>query len=156
MAAEPSCWMVIASSKSAMRQERAKSGVTTAKIQSKPSQILTCFGVEKKREAPTAEYLVRFSRSRARASLLPMKASTRYSGASLGSREGCSWLTAPDLIDWHRSELHRDRLTVRLGCFEELPQLETEHPGKNIGREGLNLGIQIAHHSIVITPRVLD
>src|SRR5437867_2717094 len=156
MAAEPSCWMVIVSSKSAIRQERARRGVETAKIHSTRSQILMSVRLQKQQGAHLSDSSPVFVAGRARLSVVPIKFAARSPRPSVGSREDCSWLTAPDLIDWHRSELHRDRLTVRLGCFEELPQLETEHPGKNIGREGLNLGIQIAYYCVVIRPRVLD
>ena len=54
-------------------------------------------------------------------------------------------------------ELHRDRFALRrLGDVEELPLLDVEHPGHNVCRESLDLGIQIAHHRIVITARILD
>src|SRR5271155_17005 len=54
------------------------------------------------------------------------------------------------------SELDRNRFAVGLGGLEELPRLKAEHTGKNIRREHLNLGIEIAHHSVVVASRVLD
>ena len=53
-------------------------------------------------------------------------------------------------------ELYRDRLAVRFRGLEELAWSEAEHSGKNVGRERLNFRIQIAHHRVVITPRVLN
>ena len=53
-------------------------------------------------------------------------------------------------------ELHRHRFAVGGGHFEELPQLEAEHSGQNIGRKGLDLRVQVAHHRVVVAARVLD
>src|SRR5712692_561950 len=44
----------------------------------------------------------------------------------------------------------------RSGNFKELPFLEAQHIGKNVGRELLDLGVEIAHHRVVIAPRILD
>src|SRR6266852_2375475 len=41
------------------------------------------------------------------------------------------------------------------GHFEELARLEAEHVGKDVGRKLLNLGVEIAHHGVVVAPRVL-
>src|ERR1700693_2791784 len=41
------------------------------------------------------------------------------------------------------------------GYFEELARLESQHVGKNVGRELLNLGVEIAHHGVVVASRVL-
>src|SRR6266852_8922458 len=41
------------------------------------------------------------------------------------------------------------------GHFEELARLEAEHVGKNVGRELLNFGVEIAHDGVVVAPRVL-
>src|SRR5216683_6072163 len=41
------------------------------------------------------------------------------------------------------------------GHFEELARLEAEHVGKNVGRELLNLGVEVAHDGVVVAPRVL-
>src|SRR6266404_606039 len=41
------------------------------------------------------------------------------------------------------------------GHFEELARLETEHVGKNVGWELLNLGVEVAHDGVVVAPRVL-
>src|SRR5579863_8085431 len=48
------------------------------------------------------------------------------------------------------SELHRYRFAVGgVADFKELPLLKAKNPGKNIGWERLNFGIQIAHHRVV-------
>src|ERR1017187_8750624 len=55
------------------------------------------------------------------------------------------------------SELHRDRFALRrFGDVEELLLLNVEHTRHDICREGLDLGVQVAHHRVVITARVLD
>src|SRR5216684_952893 len=41
------------------------------------------------------------------------------------------------------------------GHFEELARLEAEHVGKDVGRELLNFGVEVAHHGVVVAPRVL-
>src|SRR6266850_1688641 len=41
------------------------------------------------------------------------------------------------------------------GHFEELARLEAEHVGKDVGRKLLNLGVEIAHHGVVVAPRIL-
>src|SRR6266436_206348 len=38
---------------------------------------------------------------------------------------------------------------------EALARLEAEHVGKDVGRKLLNLGVEIAHHGVVVAPRVL-
>src|ERR1700732_21527 len=43
----------------------------------------------------------------------------------------------------------------RGGNFEELALLESQHAGEDIRRELLNLGVQVADHCVVISPRVL-
>ena len=55
-----------------------------------------------------------------------------------------------------RLELHRHRLAVGSIHFKKLPRLEAEHTGQDISRERLNLGVQVAHHSVVITASVLN
>src|ERR1700736_3267776 len=54
------------------------------------------------------------------------------------------------------SKLHRDRLAFCRCGLEELAWLEIEHAGKNVGREGLDLRIQVADHSVVIAARILN
>ena len=55
------------------------------------------------------------------------------------------------------SELHRHRFTIGgITYFKELPLLKTKHPGNDVGRERLNLGIQIAYDRVVVTARVLN
>src|SRR5580700_710537 len=54
------------------------------------------------------------------------------------------------------SELHGNRLAVGFGGLEELAGGEAEHAGKNVCGERLDLGVQIAHHGVVIATRVLD
>src|SRR6266849_5251961 len=44
----------------------------------------------------------------------------------------------------------------RRGDFEELARLESQHVGKDIGRELLDLGVQVADHCVVVAARVLD
>src|SRR4029077_20973150 len=41
------------------------------------------------------------------------------------------------------------------GHFEEFPRLESQHVRKNVGRELLNLGVEIAHDGVVVAPRIL-
>ena len=53
-------------------------------------------------------------------------------------------------------ELHRHRFPVRGRRLKKLPLLESEHPGKNVRRERLNLCVQIPHHRVVIAARILD
>ena len=51
----------------------------------------------------------------------------------------------------------RDRLAVcRFGDFEELPLLEAKHPGHDVGRERLDLRIQVADHCVVVAARILN
>src|SRR3981189_2439679 len=55
-----------------------------------------------------------------------------------------------------RVEAHLGRFAF--GCsghFEELARLEAEHVGKDVGRKLLNLGVEVAHDGVVVTPRVL-
>src|SRR5579859_3691291 len=43
------------------------------------------------------------------------------------------------------------------GCgFEKLFLLEAVHPGQNVGRERLNLSVEVAHYSVVIAASVLN
>src|SRR6266849_2260935 len=44
----------------------------------------------------------------------------------------------------------------RRGDFKELARLESQHVGKDIGRELLDLGVQVAEHCVVVAARVLD
>ena len=54
------------------------------------------------------------------------------------------------------SELHRDWFAIGSSRFEELLLLEVEHPGQNVGRESLNLGVQVAHDGVVVAAGVLN
>src|SRR5207244_10755995 len=54
------------------------------------------------------------------------------------------------------SELHGDWFAISSLHLEELTLLETEHSGDEIGREGLNLRVQVAHDRVVIAARILD
>src|SRR5580693_6043190 len=54
------------------------------------------------------------------------------------------------------SELHGDRLAVGIRGLEELTRREVEHAGENVRGEYLNLGIEVAHHRVVVATRVLD
>src|SRR5436305_474558 len=50
----------------------------------------------------------------------------------------------------HILEFHRDRFAVG-GCgFEELLLLEAEHAGQDVGRERLDLGVQVSHNGVVV------
>src|SRR5712671_7866695 len=40
--------------------------------------------------------------------------------------------------------------------FKELPRLEAEHARNDIGREGLDAGVEVPYHGVVVAPRVLD
>src|ERR1700693_4685768 len=53
-------------------------------------------------------------------------------------------------------EFHCHRFAISRVHFKKLPGLEAKHPGQNIRREGLDLGIQIAHHGIVVAAGVLN
>jgi hypothetical protein len=60
-------------------------------------------------------------------------------------------------VNGSASELHRHRFTVGgIADFKELPQLEAKHPRDDVRGERLNLGIQIAHHRVVVAARVLN
>ncbi len=55
------------------------------------------------------------------------------------------------------SELHCDRFALcRLRDVEELALLDVEHSSHDVSGKCLDLGIEIAHHGIVVSPRVLD
>src|SRR6267378_3662687 len=56
----------------------------------------------------------------------------------------------------HGLELYRDRFAIGGRSFEELLLLEAEHPGQNVGRERLNLGVQVAHNGVVVAAGVLN
>src|SRR5689334_6530423 len=51
-------------------------------------------------------------------------------------------------------ELHGHGFTISLPCFKELFLLKPEHASNDIGRERLDLGIQIAHDCVVVTARI--
>src|SRR5579864_6185147 len=53
-------------------------------------------------------------------------------------------------------ELDLRGLAVGLRGLKELARRETEHPGQNVRGERLNLRVQVAHHCVVITPRILN
>src|SRR6266849_2662509 len=62
---------------------------------------------------------------------------------------------APESRCW-RAEADFGRLALcRRGDLEEFARLESQHVGENIRRELLDLGVQVAHHGVVIAPRVL-
>src|SRR6266568_3482334 len=49
-------------------------------------------------------------------------------------------------------ELHGWHSALRgIGNLKELPLLEVEHAGNEVGRERLNLRIQVANHGVVVT-----
>src|SRR2546425_2358254 len=43
----------------------------------------------------------------------------------------------------------------RGGNFKELPWLEAHHARENVGGELLDFGVQVAHHGVVVAPRIL-
>ncbi len=43
-----------------------------------------------------------------------------------------------------------------IGDLKELPLLEVEHPRNDVGRERLNFGVEVAHHGVVVTARILQ
>src|ERR1700722_8739175 len=53
-------------------------------------------------------------------------------------------------------ELHGYWFAVGFAGLEELASLEVEHAGQNVGGEHLYFRVQIAHHGVVVTARVLD
>src|SRR6202521_1755551 len=53
-------------------------------------------------------------------------------------------------------EFHRYWFAIGGSGFEELFLLEAEHPGQNVGRERLNLGVQVANDGIVVAAGVLN
>src|SRR4029077_7512796 len=59
--------------------------------------------------------------------------------------------------DFTRLEFYLHVLAVRRRFhFKELPRVEAEHPGDNVGREGLHAGVEVAHHRVVVAAGVLD
>ena len=56
----------------------------------------------------------------------------------------------------HRLKFHSDWFAVGGLHLEELPLLESEHAGQNVGGERLDLRIKVAYHGVVVAPRVLD
>src|SRR5438132_12357185 len=66
-----------------------------------------------------------------------------------------SWCVLLLATDYCLRELHRHRLPLALRRLEELPQLESEHSRQHVGREALDLGVQVAHHRVVVAARVL-
>jgi hypothetical protein len=53
-------------------------------------------------------------------------------------------------------KFHSDWFAVGGFHLEELPLLESEHAGQNVGGERLDLRIKVAYHGVVVAPRVLD
>src|SRR3989338_5125959 len=53
-------------------------------------------------------------------------------------------------------ELHLYILSLPRLCLEEFIRLELEHPRDHVGREHLNLSVEVAHIAIVEASRGLD
>src|ERR1019366_5848404 len=68
----------------------------------------------------------------------------------------CAWPGRGKAPSPHELELHSDWFAIGGSRFEELLLLEAEHPGQNVGRERLNLGVQVAHDGVVVAARVLN
>src|SRR6266403_4215101 len=100
--------------------------------------------------------------SRARAAEANRKKTARKRMAAYGRLLCLSrarFMRAAFLLGGRRArcvEAHLGRFAFGCGgYFEELTRLETEHVGKNVGRELLDLGVEVAHDGVVVAPRVL-
>src|SRR5713226_8102923 len=62
---------------------------------------------------------------------------------------------APESRCWRAEADFGSLALCRRGDLEEFARLESQHVGENIRRELLDLGVQVAHHGVVIAPRVL-
>ena len=71
-------------------------------------------------------------------------------------RAALGWTGAGPVTTRSALELHRYWFAIGGSGFEELLLLEAEHPGQNVGWERLNLGVQVAHHGVVVAAGILN
>src|SRR6202795_5211537 len=94
--------------------------------------------------------LVIAPKSKARARALPQGTRRTQGGTGENWEQACTTVCDGAIAAAACLEFHRDWFAIGGSGFEELFLLEAEHPGQNVGRERLNLGVQVAHDGVVV------